>query len=149
MYQRLCQHYRMRPTRNNRGIAHENGSIESPHGYFKNRLHQALLLRGSCDFDTIADYQGFILQVIEVLNGKICQKFQEEQPYLHPLPEHRYPDYELLSVKVTRQSTITLRCILYTVPSQLIGQRLTIHLYHDRLIGFVRTMAVVELYQFK
>lgn len=92
MYQRLCQHYRMRPTRNNRGIAHENGSIESPHGYFKNRLHQALLLRGSCDFDTIADYQGFIVQVIEVLNGKIYQKFQEEQDYLHPIPSHRYPD---------------------------------------------------------
>jgi len=145
MYQRLCQHYRMRPTRNNRGIAHENGSIESPHGYFKNRLHQALLLRGSCDFDTISDYQGFIVQVIEVLNAKIGQKFHEEQAYLHPLPEHRYPDYEILSVKVTRQSTITVRCILYTVPSQLIGQRLTIHLYHDRLIGFVGTMAVVEL----
>ena len=91
-------------------LAHENGSIESPHGYFKNRLHQALLLRGSCDFDTTADYQGFILQVIEVLNGKVCQKFTEEQPYLHSLPEHRYPDYEILSVKVTRQSTITVRC---------------------------------------
>ncbi|PSB27646.1 IS21 family transposase [Chlorogloea sp. CCALA 695] len=145
MYQRLCQHYRMRPTRNNRGIAHENGSIESPHGYFKNRLHQALLLRGSCDFDHIADYQGFINQMMEVLNAKICQKFQEEQPYLHSLPEHRYPDYEILSVKVTRQSTITVRCILYTVPSQLIGQRLTIHLYHDRLIGFVGNALVVEL----
>ena len=145
MYQRLCQHYRMRPTRNNRGIAHENGSIESPHGYFKNRLHQALLLRGSCDFDHIADYQGFIVQVIEVLNAKISQKFQEEQPYLHSLPEHRYPDYEILSVKVTRQSTITVRCILYTVPSQLIGQRLTIHLYHDRLIGFVGNALIVEL----
>jgi hypothetical protein len=145
MYQRLCQHYRMRPTRNNRGIAHENGSIESPHGYFKNRLHQALLLRGSCDFDSIASYQNFIIQVIEVLNAKICQKLQEEQAYLHPLPEHRYPDYEVLSVKVTRQSTITVRCILYTVPSQLISQRLTVHLYHDRLLGFAGTVQVVEL----
>lgn len=71
----------MRPTRNNRGIAHENGSIESPHGYFKNWLHQALLLQGSCDFDSIASYQNFIIQVIEVLNAKICQKFQEEQAY--------------------------------------------------------------------
>jgi hypothetical protein len=29
-YDELCEHYRMRPTRNNTGIAHENGSIESP-----------------------------------------------------------------------------------------------------------------------
>jgi len=33
-----------------------------------------------------------------------------------------------------------------TAPSQLIGQRLTIHLYHDRLVGFCRgTVQVVEL----
>ncbi|WP_146134169.1 hypothetical protein [Chlorogloea sp. CCALA 695] len=49
----------MRPTRNNRGIAHENGSIESPQGYFKNRRHQALLLRGSCDFDVKSDGGSF------------------------------------------------------------------------------------------
>ncbi len=30
-YEALCAHYDMRPTRNNAGIAHENGSIEAPH----------------------------------------------------------------------------------------------------------------------
>ncbi len=30
-YDALCSHYRMEPTRNNRGVAHENGGIESPH----------------------------------------------------------------------------------------------------------------------
>jgi len=43
-----------------------------------------------------------------------------------------------LSVKVTCHSTITVRCILYTVPSRLIGQRLTIYLYHDHLLGICR-----------
>ena len=52
-YQQLCSHYQMRPTRNNPGRSHENGSIESPHGHFKRRLHQALLLRGSSDFDSV------------------------------------------------------------------------------------------------
>jgi hypothetical protein len=33
-YEELCSHYRMQPTRNNRGQSHENGSIESPHGHF-------------------------------------------------------------------------------------------------------------------
>jgi hypothetical protein len=33
LYDRLCDHYRMQPTRNNTGIAHENGAIESPHGH--------------------------------------------------------------------------------------------------------------------
>ena len=30
-YKALCAHYGMRPSRNNRGLAHENGSIEGPH----------------------------------------------------------------------------------------------------------------------
>jgi hypothetical protein len=43
----------MEPTRNNRGLAHENGSIESPHGHLKRAIEDALLLRGSRDFDTL------------------------------------------------------------------------------------------------
>ena len=51
-YEALCAHYGMEPTRNNRGVAHENGSIESPHGHLKQAIEDALLLRGSRDFDT-------------------------------------------------------------------------------------------------
>ena len=36
-YEALCAHYGMTPTRNNRGVAHENGSIESSHGHLKRR----------------------------------------------------------------------------------------------------------------
>ena len=42
-YEALCAHYRMEPTRNNRGVAHENGSIESPHGHLKQAIEDALL----------------------------------------------------------------------------------------------------------
>ena len=41
----LVAHYGMVPTRNNRGVAHENGAIESRHGHVKTRVAQALLLR--------------------------------------------------------------------------------------------------------
>src|SRR6266702_4509145 len=44
-YEALCAHYGMEPTRNNRGVAHENGSIESPHGHLKQTVEDALLLR--------------------------------------------------------------------------------------------------------
>ena len=42
-YDALCAHYLMEPTRNNRGVAHENGSIESSHGHLKRAVHDALL----------------------------------------------------------------------------------------------------------
>ena len=58
--------------------SHENGSIESPHGHFKLRLHQALLLRNSCDFDFIESYQQFIEQVSAVfLERFVSLKFFE------------------------------------------------------------------------
>jgi hypothetical protein len=45
-YDALCAHYGMQPTRNNRGVAHENGAIESPHGHLKKAVRDALLMRG-------------------------------------------------------------------------------------------------------
>lgn len=56
-YDALCTHYRMEPTRNNRGVAHENGSIESPHGHLKNAIRDALLMRGTMDFEARAPIQ--------------------------------------------------------------------------------------------
>ena len=50
-YDALCAHYGMDPTRNNRGVAHENGAIESPHGHLKKAVKDALLMRGANDFD--------------------------------------------------------------------------------------------------
>jgi len=145
MYAAVCDHYRMRPTRNNTGVAHENGSIEASHGYFKRRLCQALYRRGSFDFQTAVQYQTFIETVIAKLNAKCQQKVKEECPTLQALPRYRTADYEVLSSRVSAHSTVSVRCILYSVPSRLIGQRLTLQLYHDRIAGFVGSPKVVEL----
>lgn len=145
MYATVCDHYRMQPTRNNTGVAHENGAIESPHGYFKRRLCQALYRRGSFDFETVAQYQVFIEQVTAKLNGRCRKKFETERPHLQALPRYRTPDYEIRSAAVSAHSTITVRCIVYTVPSRLMGQRLTLHLYHDRIVGFLGTTEVLAL----
>jgi hypothetical protein len=144
-YEELCSHYRLQPTRNNLGIAHENGSIESPHGYFKRRLEQAMLLCNRFDFKSVAAYQDFIQEVIDTLNAKCSERFMEEQSHLQPLPKYRYPDYEVICTKVSVNSTIMVRCILYSVPSQLIGERLTIHLHSDSLVGYLNLDQVFTL----
>ena len=59
-YDALCAHYGMEPTRNNRGIAHENGAIEGPHGHLKKAVRDALLMRGTGDFDDLPAYHRFI-----------------------------------------------------------------------------------------
>jgi hypothetical protein len=135
----------MQATRNNPGVAHENGAIEGSHGYFKRRLCQALYRRGSFEFEDIAQYQAFIDSVILKLNAQCIQKFEIEQPFLQALPRYRTADDEILSARVSAASTISIRCILYTVPSRLMGHQLTIHLYHDRLVGFVGTAQVFDM----
>ena len=144
-YEELCDHYRLEPTRNNKGIAHENGAIESSHGHLKNRLEQAIYLRGHANFESVAAYQQFIEASVARLNERHQQKFVEEQQHLQPLPKYRSCDYELLSARVSRYSTIDVRCILYTVPSRLIGRQLDLRLYHDRIVGYIGNQQVVEL----
>jgi hypothetical protein len=145
LYDELCHHYRMQPTRNNTSIAHENGSIESPHGHLKNRIKQLLLLQGSCEFSSIAEYQGLINQAVDGLNVQHTEKIAAEKAYLQPLPPGRVADYEVLTAKVSCHSTIDVRCVLYTVPARLIGQPLELHLYHDRIVGYLHRHLVVEL----
>jgi len=54
-------------------------------------------------------------------------------------------DYEVLTARVSSRSTLEVRCILYTVPSRLIGRQLELHLYHDRICGYLEGQWVVEL----
>lgn len=143
-YEGLCQHYGMTGTTNNPGLGHENGAVETSHGSLKHRLDQAIKLRGSADFASIADYQGLINRCTDRLNRYTLTRFEEEQHHLQPLPKYRFMDYSELSAKVTSSSTIAVKRGLYTVPSRLIGETLRIHLYHDKIIGFVGPTQVIE-----
>jgi hypothetical protein len=120
-------------------------SYESPHGHFKRRLSQALYLRQSCDFESVSAYQQFIEQEVAKLNARCSIKFAEEQQHLQALPQYRYTDYEELTVRVTCFSSINVRAVIYSVPSRLIGLKLTLHLYHDRLVGFLGSQPVLTL----
>lgn len=132
-YDALCEHYGMRPTRNNRGVAHENGSIESAHGHLKKTIRDALLLRGSAAFEDLADYRRFIDEVVAAKNRRGAVRIDAERAHLQPLPMSRTSDYEETIVTVTSTSSFTLRKVFYTVPSRLIGHRLRVRLYDDRL----------------
>ena len=144
-YQELCDHYGMRPTRNNRGKAHENGSVESAHGHLKRAIEQALLLRGSGDFDDLAAYRAFIAEIVGRHNARHRARIDAERASLGPLPARRAQDFELERVQVTSHSGFTLRKVFYSVPSRLIGHTLRVHLYDDRLELFVGSCPLLTL----
>ena len=93
-YETLMQHYGMTPSRNNPGLAHENGAIESAHGHLKKAIEDALLLRGSRDFEDLASYRRFVDEIVGRRNAHNRKRIEVERETLKPLPKRRTADYE-------------------------------------------------------
>ncbi len=144
-YEALCAHYGMEPTRNNRGVAHENGAIEGPHGHLKSAIGDALLLRGTRHFADLAAYRGFIDEIISRQNARNARRIDAERGHLKPLPPARTSDYEQVLVYVTSWCGFTLRKVFYTVPSRLIGHRVRARLYDDRVQLLIGGTALMTL----
>lgn len=136
-YEALCAHYGMTPSRNNHGLAHENGAIESAHGRLKQAIRDAQLMRASNDFTDLAGYRRFIDEIVSRKNRRNAARIDAERAHLQPLPDRRTEDYEETVVTVTSSGGFTLRKVFYTVPSRLIGHRLRVRLYDDHLGLFI------------
>jgi hypothetical protein len=132
-YRALLEHHGMRGTRNNGGLAHENGSVESSHRPLKDAVDQALMLRGHRDFEDRAAYEQFVREAVPRRNRRNAAAFNAEREHLQALPWQRTPGFVEEEARVTRCSTFTVRGVLYSAPSRLIGQRLKGCLYAERL----------------
>jgi len=139
------RHYDMTPSRNNPGVAHENGSIESPHGHLKKALEDALLLRGCRDFDDLDAYRRFVDEIVGRQNANNRKRIELERASLSALPKRRTTDYEEKVVTVTSSGGFILRRVFYTAPSRLIGHRLRVHVYDDRLDCFLGSTPMMTL----
>ena len=144
-YEALCTHYSMTASRNNRGVAHENGAIEGPHGHLKRALEDALLLRGTRDFDDLAAYRRFLDEFCGRRNARNRKRIEAERATLQPLPARRTSDGEETTVTVTSSGGFILRRVFYTVPSRLIGHRLRVRLHDDRLDLFLGATHLMTL----
>ena len=144
-YTALLDHYGMAGTRNNRGASHENGSVESSHRYLKEALDQALLLRGHRDFDDRPAYETFVREATMRRNRRNAAAFRIEREQLQELPQRRTTDFVEEEARVTRCGTFTVRAILYSAPSRLMGQRLKVRLYSDRLDCYLSGTLVLTL----
>lgn len=144
-YKAFCLHYSIEPTRNNAGVSHENGSVEAAHGHLKTALREALDLRGSRDFADAHDYQRFLAEVIGRRNARRRAELALDIAAMAPLPQFKTTDFSMVSAMVTRSGTINVRNVQYTVPSRLVGHRLKVHVYDDRLICFLGPTEVLQL----
>ncbi|MEZ6853090.1 IS21 family transposase [Halodesulfovibrio aestuarii] len=132
-YTEFCRHYNVTGTRNNRGVAHENGAIESPNGHLKSQLRQALRIRGSNDFATRNDYEQFVQEIIKRRNDRKIDQFKSEQRQLQPLPVYDSVNYTEHVLRVSSTSTISIKRVTYSVPSRLIKNRVLVRLFDAHL----------------
>ncbi|MCI0446610.1 IS21 family transposase [bacterium] len=132
-YQALVNHYGMQPTRNNRGVAHENGDVESSHGKFKKAVNQELLVRGSRDFSTREDYERFLSDILRRRNSLRRDKVQEELRLMNSLLANRLDDFVWVEARVSCFSTINVRHNIYSVDSRMIGEVAKVKVLSDSL----------------
>jgi transcriptional regulator with XRE-family HTH domain len=123
-YQALVRHYRMQPSTNTPGEAHENGDVEQAHYRFKEAVDQALRLRGSRDFADRPAYTRWLHELVRQRNLTRAVRFAEERPLLQPLPTMPLEPAQDLTVTVSRFATINVLRNIYSVPARLIGSTL-------------------------
>lgn len=121
-YEGLLRHYRIHGQKAQAGHANENGDVEQRHYRFKNALDQALMLRGSRDFSTVAAYQVFLQRLFKHLNAGRHDRFLEEVSRLQQLPEYRLESVRRERVRVSPGSLVTVHRNTYSVHSRLIGE---------------------------
>jgi len=134
LYGAVLRHYSMNGQKTNPNSGNENGDAEQRHHRLKRAVEQALILRGSRDFASRNDYEGFLDKLFDRLNEGRKKRFEEEQHHLKPLPAKRLADYtEIRDVLVGKGSTIHVRKKVYSVHSRLRDEHVTVRLYAEYL----------------
>ncbi|HTE19189.1 MAG TPA: IS21 family transposase, partial [Armatimonadota bacterium] len=132
-YDALLSHYGLRGEAIQPGKAHENGDVEQRHHRFKVALDQALMLRGSRDFESREAYLRFLQGLFAQLNAGRRERLQEELAVLRPLPTQRLDVARQLKVRVGPSSTIRVLNNTYSLPSRLIGERVDVRVEIEHL----------------
>lgn len=130
-YEALLNYYGLEGEKIQAGCPNENGDVEQRHYRLKRAVEQALLLRGSRDFETLEAYQSFLRGVIGRQNEGRSQKYEEELKNLRTLPARRLEDSRELKARVSAASTIRVQNNVYSVHSRLIEEWVTVKLFAD------------------
>ena len=141
----VLDHYGLRSTRIRPGESHENGVVEQRHYRTKSVIAQALLLRGSADFETQTDYRAFVAAIVARENLRCTDALAVERQQLRALPSSPVPGYTIVPSKVRKWSTIRVGNKTYSVPSRLIGHRIEARQHPDIVEVYYRDERVLTM----
>lgn len=144
-YLALLKHYGLTPRTIHIGRPEENGDIEASNGGLKQALRQHLLLRGSRDFNSLAEYEQFLAQVMTHRNERRQERLAEELAVMKPLTVDLLGPYQEYRLKVNRGSLIRVQKNVYSVPTGLIGRLVTVRVYEWHLEVYFREYLVEKM----
>ena len=132
-YLALMRHFGMTPRTTGVGEKEQNGDVEAANGALKRRLEQALLLRGSRDFESVEAWQAFVDEVLRKANTGRATRVREELGTMRELDVSKLPEFVEEAVKVSEWSTVRVKHCAYSVPSRLMGSMVRARIYEDKL----------------
>jgi len=132
-YEGLLGHYGVTAEKTQAGRANENGDVEQSHRRIKEAVDQALMLRGSRDFESREAYQTFLGHLFKQRNAGRRTRLEEELRVLRPLPARRLESFTKLSMRVGPSSTIRVKHNTYSVMSRLIGEIVQVRLHPEHI----------------
>jgi hypothetical protein len=144
-YLGICAHYGITPRTINVGRPNENGSCEASNGHLKRRIKQHLLLRGSRDFSSEEEYDGFLIKVLEAANLRRTKRLAGDLAAMDEKTIADLADYRELMVSVRKDSTIRISKMVYSVPSRLIGVKLLAQIHENHIVLLKGALEVAQL----
>jgi hypothetical protein len=144
-YLQMLAHYGMKAQTTNLKSPQEIGDAESLHGGTKRAIEQHLLLRGNRDFESLEAYEAFLFQIMERRNRPRQAALEEELALMKPLTAAPLAVNSQVRVRVSRGSLIRVQKNVYSVPTSLIGHRVTVRIHEWHLDVYYQSTLVETL----
>ena len=142
-YLAIMRHYGMTARTTEVGAKEQNGDVEASNGVLKRALNQALLVRGSRDFESRAAWQAFVDDLLRKANQGRGHRVADEMAAMRELNVAKLPEYVEVDFRVSEWSTVRVKHCAYSVPSRLIGEWVRVRIFEDRIV--VRYAGKTEL----
>lgn len=133
-YLAMMRHFGMKPRTTEVGAKEQNGDVEAANGALKRALEQALLVRGSRDFESRDVWQLFIDEAMRRANRGRGQRVADEMAAMRELNVAKLPEFVEEVCRVSEWSTVRVKSCAYSVPSRLKGEWVKVRVYEDRLV---------------
>ena len=133
-YLAIMRHFGMKARTTEVGAKEQNGDVEAANGALKRSLEQALLVRGSRDFESRDAWQAFVDEVMRKANRGRGRRLAEDLAAMRELNVAKLPEFVEEDICVSEWSTVRIKHCAYSVPSRLIGEWVRVRVFEDKLV---------------